>query len=113
MKIPTSLLKVLFILVFVLGFAKSPQARGMSQIWTPAPVQIVDRSYDYYPDQQVFYDSVDRIYYFLDGQIWKSGYRGVPDWITLGRKVSVNIVAPKPYYKFAEIKAQYPPKAKI
>lgn len=80
--------------------------------WTPAPVSHAEYQCDYYPNQQVFYCPKDYLYYWLDGMVWKASHLGVPDWITLGKKVTVTLDEPKPYYQYSKIAKEYPPTKK-
>ena len=77
--------------------------------WTPAPVSHEKYECDYYPNQRVFYCPQQFRYYWLDGMVWKGSPMGVPDWITLGKKVTVTLDEPKPYYQYPQIAKDYPP----
>lgn len=66
--------------------------------------------YQYYPEAYVYYDTSNRVYFYLDSGNWVVGV-DLPERIRvrLGDFVTVQLETDKPYTHFAEHLTMYPP----
>ena len=66
--------------------------------------------YNYYPDVSVYLDIDRRLYFYLEGDEWVVSV-SLPDRIgfRLGDHVTLEMNTDKPYAKYKEHKAKYPP----
>ena len=75
--------------------------------YTRGPAVGVSYSYVYYPDAEVYFEPHRRIYYWSEGDSWRSGAR-VPQNIELRSHVMVDLDSSEPYKHHAEVRAKYP-----
>lgn len=66
--------------------------------------------YSYYPDAEVYYDSVRSSYFYLSGEKWKVSVL-LPDSlkVKLGSSVMLELDTAKPYEYHKDNKKKYPP----
>src|SRR5690349_19687336 len=77
-------------------------------VGAPAPPQPVVYHYVYYPEEEVYFVPESRVYWYMDtnGQ-WISGPR-VPEGISLGVSVNLDVDARDPWRHHAVIVEKYP-----
>lgn len=71
------------------------------------PAVYATYSYVYYPDVEVYYEPHRHVYYWSEGNAWRSGAR-VPQNIVLRSSVRVDLDSPEPYRHHDEVRAKYP-----
>ncbi|HTS19281.1 MAG TPA: hypothetical protein VMP11_17015 [Verrucomicrobiae bacterium] len=72
----------------------------------PAPPPVVYH-YTYYPDAEVYFDPVARLYWWNSGGVWVSG-PSVPAGITLGGSVNLDVDGREPWHHHDVIRRHYP-----
>lgn len=72
----------------------------------PAPNAVVYH-YVYYPEEEVYFVPETRVYWWVDGGVWRSG-PAVPVSITLGASVNLDVDARDPWRHHEVIVARYP-----
>lgn len=67
-------------------------------------------TYRYYPSTHVYFDVSRRLYFYLEGTVWKMSV-SLPEHlrVNLGDHVTIEMDTDKPYTRFAEHKKKYPP----
>jgi hypothetical protein len=63
--------------------------------------------YVYYPEEEVYFVPETRVYWWVDGGVWRSG-PAVPDGVTLGGSVNLDVDARDPWRHHEVIVAKYP-----
>lgn len=92
--------------------------KGGPPSWAPAHGARAKHKYRYFPDHQVYFDIERKLYFFLDGSIWKSlpkppaipGLPPLPKIPGPGDFFELELDTPKPYIYFDEHKVKYPGK---
>ena len=74
----------------------------------PAHGYRAKHSYRYYPAKEVYYDTGRRIYFYIEGEIWKSG-TSLPYHIevSLGKYQTVELYSDTPYEHHEKHKGKY------
>lgn len=74
----------------------------------PAHGYRAKHSYRYYPAKEVYYDTQRRIYFYIEGEIWKSG-TSLPYHIevSLGKYQTVELYSDTPYEHHEKYKSKY------
>ena len=100
----------LAVVVAVAGFAgTAPRTAADAirfgvDIGVPPPVVY---HYAYYPDAEVYFDPVARVYWWNHEGVWVSG-AAVPAGITLGARVNLDVDAREPWHHHDVIARRYP-----
>ncbi len=77
----------------------------------PAHGYRAKHKYEYYPDSQVYFESSRGLYFYLSGSSWKMSASLPLDLkVKLGNQVTIEMDSDKPYTKYDEHKAKYPPR---
>jgi hypothetical protein len=63
--------------------------------------------YDYYPDTEVYFATSRHLYYWHEGNDWRSG-RAAPPRFELHSHVRLNLASPEPYRHHEDVRKQYP-----
>ena len=88
----------------------APHPQGNPPPQAPAHGLRAKRTYHYYPDACVYFDIDRKLYFHLDGGVWKAAAT-LPGGITLaaGTAVTLEMETDTPYAEFESHKAKYPP----
>ena len=93
------------------GSQDPPEIRGDHKPGPPAHAPAhgyrAKHRYRYYPDREVYFDAGRRLYFYLEGTLWKSGV-SLPYHlrVDLGRYEMIEIDADTPYAYHAKYKAK-------
>ena len=70
----------------------------------------VFHNYLFYPSLSIYYNPLDRVYFYLSNNVWVSA-PVLPGHFSrdLGASVKIKVDGKKPYLKFKEHKKKYPP----
>ena len=76
----------------------------------PAHGRRAQYRYRYYPHSHVYFDIDRRVYFYMEGEVWRMSPR-LPHSIKITAKkgVMIDLDIDKPYKHFDEHKAKYPP----
>ncbi len=88
----------------------APHPQGNPPPQAPAYGVRARRTYSYYPDSFVYFDIDRKLYFHLDGGVWKAAV-ALPAGIVLaaGTAVTLEMETDTPYVEFESHKAKYPP----
>ena len=78
--------------------------------WAPAHGYRAKYRYRYYPRQQVYYNTDEKRYFWIDAGVWKTGIR-LPTGIKIGGSgVTLEMDTPNPYEQHRSVRQNYPGK---
>ena len=75
----------------------------------PIPPATTTYRYYYYPDQQVYFDPVERVYWWREGDTWKSAHE-VPSTVQLRERVVIEVPEAEPWHHHEIIVKEHPPR---
>lgn len=95
-----------------------PKEKGGPPSWAPAHGARAKHRYRYFPDHRIYFDIDRKLYFFLEGSIWKSapkppllpGLPPIPKIPHPGDFIDLELDTPKPYIYYDEHKVKYPGK---
>lgn len=78
--------------------------------WAPAHGYRAKHVYHYYPSAYVYFDIDRKVYFFVEGGIWKTS-SVLPSGIVIDSDecVVIELDTDKPYHHFKQHKKKYPP----
>lgn len=88
-----------------------PRAKGHP--WSPPPGQAKKYHYRYYPNQNVYFDPGRGLWFWLEGQEWRTG-ASLPAWLRVGSGfVTLTMGVDQPFRYHPQVVAAYPGGAEL
>ncbi|HEX9909695.1 MAG TPA: hypothetical protein VGA86_02320 [Desulfatiglandales bacterium] len=92
------------------GVVVEEEHKGGPPPHAPAHGYRAKHSYYYYPTSYVYFDMTRRVYFYMEGSVWRTTV-SLPDSIRvkLGDHVTIDMDDDEPYREFDSHKKKYPP----
>jgi len=92
------------------GVVVEEKSKGGPPPHAPAYGYRAKHSYHYYPASYVYLDVTRRVYFYMEGSVWRTTV-SLPDSIRvkLGDHVTIDMDDDEPYREFESHKKKYPP----